>query len=335
MRSWKGLSSAAARDSTFPGGLPAYRVNKSYRGRGETESTGKIFSANNSSVGHGGGSPSPVGSAEDVSTLATSDGIGNGIGIGGEKISKFHSRGSFDYVDVIPPLSYHPRRRSSITISTTMTTPTGISSEIGNYTSSQYRSNALAKLESNSPITPTTPTTTTSTPISRTPSYTRHYHQQRQSLDGRGYKLSSPLDTPVHLVATPPSTNPGTNPGGGGGGAEMIPINRSASGGRKANRKPVPSYDEGLVPPTSASATLGGSSSPTPTPVSSNGLDRSNSAMSAREGGGGMYSNSRGNPSVSGGKGLLELPELNHKSSFGDGRPVHYLIPDMPPPQRD
>ena len=102
----------------------------------------------------------------------------------------------------------------------------------------------------------------------------------------------------------------------------MIPINRSASGGRKANRKPVPSYDEGLVPPTSASATLGGSSSPTPTPVSSNGLDRSNSGMSAREGGGG-------------GKGLLELPELNHKSSFGDGRPVHYLIPDMPPPQRD
>ena len=27
----------------------------------------------------------------------------------------------------------------------------------------------------------------------------------------------------------------------------------------------------------------------------------------------------------------LELPNLNHKSSFGD-RPVHYLIPDMPPP---
>ena len=27
----------------------------------------------------------------------------------------------------------------------------------------------------------------------------------------------------------------------------------------------------------------------------------------------------------------MELPNLNHKSSFGD-RPVHYLIPDMPPP---
>ena len=31
----------------------------------------------------------------------------------------------------------------------------------------------------------------------------------------------------------------------------------------------------------------------------------------------------------------LDVPSLNHKSSFGDGRPVHYLIPDMPPPQKD
>ncbi|KAF4580457.1 hypothetical protein EYR40_003174 [Pleurotus pulmonarius] len=30
-----------------------------------------------------------------------------------------------------------------------------------------------------------------------------------------------------------------------------------------------------------------------------------------------------------------DFPELSHKASFGDGRPVHYLIPDMPPPQRD
>ena len=28
------------------------------------------------------------------------------------------------------------------------------------------------------------------------------------------------------------------------------------------------------------------------------------------------------------------LPALNHKTSYGDMRPVHYLIPDLPPPQK-
>ncbi|KAF9236067.1 hypothetical protein BU15DRAFT_77373 [Melanogaster broomeanus] len=27
--------------------------------------------------------------------------------------------------------------------------------------------------------------------------------------------------------------------------------------------------------------------------------------------------------------------QLSHKASFGNGRPIHYLIPDMPPPQQD
>ncbi|KAJ7868592.1 hypothetical protein B0H14DRAFT_2729625 [Mycena olivaceomarginata] len=38
--------------------------------------------------------------------------------------------------------------------------------------------------------------------------------------------------------------------------------------------------------------------------------------------------------SLRGGAGAV-LPRLGHKGSFGDGRPVHYLIPDMPPPPRD
>jgi hypothetical protein len=38
--------------------------------------------------------------------------------------------------------------------------------------------------------------------------------------------------------------------------------------------------------------------------------------------------------SLRGGAGA-DLPRLGHKGSFGDGRPVHYLIPDMPPPPRD
>ncbi|EKM56505.1 uncharacterized protein PHACADRAFT_172188 [Phanerochaete carnosa HHB-10118-sp] len=33
--------------------------------------------------------------------------------------------------------------------------------------------------------------------------------------------------------------------------------------------------------------------------------------------------------------GLASLPALNHKTSFGDIKPVHYLIPDMPPPPQD
>ncbi|KAJ7669402.1 hypothetical protein DFH06DRAFT_1180841 [Mycena polygramma] len=36
------------------------------------------------------------------------------------------------------------------------------------------------------------------------------------------------------------------------------------------------------------------------------------------------------------GQGHAPQPSLSHKASFGaEGRPVHYLIPDMPPPQRD
>ncbi|KAJ7222065.1 hypothetical protein B0H12DRAFT_300290 [Mycena haematopus] len=32
---------------------------------------------------------------------------------------------------------------------------------------------------------------------------------------------------------------------------------------------------------------------------------------------------------------VQEVPRLAHKGSFGDRRPVHYLIPDMPPPSRN
>lgn len=28
----------------------------------------------------------------------------------------------------------------------------------------------------------------------------------------------------------------------------------------------------------------------------------------------------------------FNVPELNHKSSFGDPRQMHYLVPDLPPP---
>jgi len=92
------------------------------------------------------------------------------------------------------------------------------------------------------------------------------------------------------------------------------PVNRSISAGavsmaaRRTARKPVPQYDSILLEgknADSASSFTGG-------------------AGSSQSHGTGLGTGAYGTPS-----GLV------HKASFGDGRPVHYLIPDMPPPQRD
>jgi hypothetical protein len=64
-------------------------------------------------------------------------------------------------------------------------------------------------------------------------------------------------------------------------------------------RKPVPAYDLGKEPPSPASPTL----APPSLPFAAN-------------------------------KNSAAVPELTHKSSFGpggiEGKPLHYLIPDMP-----
>lgn len=91
------------------------------------------------------------------------------------------------------------------------------------------------------------------------------------------------------------------------------PINRSISTGgviaRRTSRKPVPEYDpSALFEDTntdSVSTFTGG-------------------AESSQTHGTGMGTGASGTPT-----------DLVHKASFGDGRPVHYLIPDMPLPQRD
>jgi hypothetical protein len=79
---------------------------------------------------------------------------------------------------------------------------------------------------------------------------------------------------------------------------------------RRTPRKPVPQYN-----PTDPALTTSPPPVPSPLPPT---LD----SDSSREG------------SLRGGAGA-DLPRLGHKGSFGDGRPVHYLIPDMPPPPRD
>lgn len=98
------------------------------------------------------------------------------------------------------------------------------------------------------------------------------------------------------------------------GPVSPTPVNRSISTGaismtaRRSARKPVPQYDSILLEgknADSASSFTGG-------------------AGSSQSHGTGLGAGAYGTPS-----GLV------HKASFGDGRPVHYLIPDMPPPQRD
>ena len=126
------------------------------------------------------------------------------------------------------------------------------------------------------------------------------------------------------------------------------PMNRSSSGGgpgpRRAARKPVPQLDalELSTPPTpitsaGASVSRGQSLSSTVTAASSTPMPpastahpmyrhESHSSANVRTLAPGRQ-HSREDLEAAG----MELPNLNHKSSFGD-RPVHYLIPDMPPP---
>ena len=132
-------------------------------------------------------------------------------------------------------------------------------------------------------------------------------------------------------------------------------LNRMSSGGGASRRptvtrKAVPKYDKSEfsmsdmsssspASPTRATSPLPMHQQRTPTPpggmpavaaraVSPYTLSRSSSNGSMRAGSGASRNGSSSNLHV-------PLPALNHKTSFGDMRPVHYLIPDMPPPQQE
>ncbi|KAF8555486.1 hypothetical protein OG21DRAFT_896350 [Imleria badia] len=93
------------------------------------------------------------------------------------------------------------------------------------------------------------------------------------------------------------------------------PVNRSVSTGavsmtaRRTSRKPVPHYDSSLL------------------------LEDKNADSVSTLTAGAESSQSHGTGLGTGAHGMPS--DLVHKPSFGDGRPVHYLIPDMPPPQQD
>ncbi|TBU38145.1 hypothetical protein BD309DRAFT_548959 [Dichomitus squalens] len=135
------------------------------------------------------------------------------------------------------------------------------------------------------------------------------------------------------------------------------PMNRSSSGAghsgpRRAARKPVPALSSAdTLPsptstatptvPTGASVSRGQSLASTATATSYRALnevpahpmyrnDSQSSTNLRAPAAAPSRSRSREDLEAAG----LELPSLNHKSSFGD-RPVHYLIPDLPPPPRN
>lgn len=118
----------------------------------------------------------------------------------------------------------------------------------------------------------------------------------------------------------------------------------SGSGSKRTPRKAVPKYDEGEFamadmpsPPANVTSltspparAISPSSPPTTYPPAFN---RTNSEDGTTNG---SRHGSRSGSSANLHSHYLgaELPALNHKTSFGDG-PVHYLIPDLPPPQKD
>ncbi|EJF63562.1 hypothetical protein DICSQDRAFT_134123 [Dichomitus squalens LYAD-421 SS1] len=244
----------------------------------------------------------------------------------------------YEYIESVPPLAYKGnRRRSSASTSYQgQLTPiesipepnpsAGSQGRARSKSASQsHRALALAKLDGGSESTPVSPRSTRPPAVSR------------RSIDA----------TPVGIPASPPYEM----------GFLPSPMNRSSSGAghsgpRRAARKPVPALSSAdTLPsptstatptvPTGASVSRGQSLASTATATSyrapneapAHPMYRNDSQSSTNlraPAAAPSRSRSREDLEAAG----LELPSLNHKSSFGD-RPVHYLIPDLPPPPRN
>ena len=253
----------------------------------------------------------------------------------------------YEYIESVPPLGYKAnRRRSSASaygpgqLSPIESIPepppsAGPQGRLRSKSASQsHRAQALAKLDGGDrPYPPSPP---------------------RRSID------ASPLGMPV-------SSSPYDM------GFVPPPVNRTSSGGgpgaRRAVRKPVPALDSADLTPVSPSSSPTSTSplAAVPQPLSRGQSLASTVTMTSMlqpplAATSHSYSRSQESPSPgpspipspSPGRRLrppsqgaptrsrsredleaagVELPTLDHKSSFGD-RPVHYLIPDLPPPQR-
>ncbi|CCM01213.1 uncharacterized protein FIBRA_03261 [Fibroporia radiculosa] len=134
-------------------------------------------------------------------------------------------------------------------------------------------------------------------------------------------------DTPPRLSRTFPATpqTPVTP-----FSAEPMQRTSSASVRRNPSRKPVPAYDAtafGAVDGPRASrssTTVAATASLAPSRPSQSSRDSTGSSTPMR------------GPTPSRSKEDLaskpfNVPQLTHKTSFGDARPMHYLVPDLPP----
>ncbi|KAI0690997.1 hypothetical protein C8T65DRAFT_86824 [Cerioporus squamosus] len=307
---WGGLSSLdSGMDAPVAAARPGLVMAIPSKKRGKTESTGAILTPL-SSTAHGHSGAARGISDEDVATLAEEKGVP-------------HTKGR-EYIETVQPLAYSNRRRSSASTSGAGLSPiasvaeplssAGSNARSRTRSSSQsHRAMALAKLDGEDPVAAPSPRT-------RSPTV------PRRSIDG------APMAMPASLPY------------------DVSPMNRSSSGGgpgagaRRAARKPVPQLDssELSMPPTptsaGASVSRGQSVASTVTYTSTSPLtsahqmyrhESQSSGTLRASASGPVRQHSREDLEAAG----MELPNLNHKSSFGD-RPVHYLIPDMPPPPR-
>jgi len=105
------------------------------------------------------------------------------------------------------------------------------------------------------------------------------------------------------------------------GAPKVVEMNRSSSGGRRATRKAVPKYKE---------SEFSSPTSPTYPPTLPDTSDETRTTHSAATSSSNLHAMKSREDLVAAG---FDVPQLNHKTSFG--KPVHYLIPDLPPPQKD
>ncbi|RPD55539.1 hypothetical protein L226DRAFT_148663 [Lentinus tigrinus ALCF2SS1-7] len=304
---WGGLSSLdSGMDAPVAAARPGLVMAIPPKKRGKTESTGAILPPL-SSTAHGHSSAARGISDEDVATLA-------------EEKAVPYTKG-YEYVETVQPLAYANRRRSSASTSGAGLSPiaeplpsAGSNGRSRARSSSQsHRAMALAKLDGDGSM-------PSSSPRTRSPTV------PRRSIDA----------PPMAMPASPPY--------------DVSLMNRSSSGGgpgaRRAARKPVPQLDasELSMPPTptsaGASVSRGQSVASTLTYTSTSPLTSGSAHPMYRNESQSQSSGTLRAPVLGPGRqhsredleaAGMELPNLNHKSSFGD-RPVHYLIPDMPPP---
>ncbi|KAH9835330.1 uncharacterized protein C8Q71DRAFT_765236 [Rhodofomes roseus] len=168
---------------------------------------------------------------------------------------------------------------------------------------SSTRAVALAKLNTS---TANNSTSTTATASSR---HSRQRSMDRSAYAGAGSSIPS---TPTavshtHTRGTPSSPTSPVSP------YAAEPMSRSTSTNvgavrRNPTRKPVPSYHS-----SASAASTEKRQSTSSTPAQSLTPAHSREDLDGRR---------------------FTAPDLNHKSSFGDARPVHYLVPDLPPSAR-